>query len=117
MAPQDPARQDLDHDQPGRINYGADQSLDRRSDELDPGHDFCAYLLRMADMFRPGERGSVMTSPCMTCPEKGCGVKHDTCEKYAEYVKAYRRISQERFEGAELDRFLTRHLQPKKKRR
>ena len=25
-------------------------------------------------------------APCKTCPERGCGAKHDTCEKYAEWL-------------------------------
>ena len=32
--------------------------------------------------------------PCISCPETGCGAKHDTCEKYMEYkeqVNAIRR--------------------------
>lgn len=24
----------------------------------------------------------MIQSPCGKCPEKGCGVKHDSCEKY-----------------------------------
>ena len=25
------------------------------------------------------------TAPCITCPDKGCGSRHDTCEKYKEW--------------------------------
>lgn len=28
-----------------------------------------------------------MIAPCKDCPEKGCGKKHDTCEKYQRYVR------------------------------
>ena len=24
-------------------------------------------------------------APCKDCPEKGCGSKHDTCERYQEW--------------------------------
>lgn len=26
-------------------------------------------------------------APCKDCPEKGCGMKHSTCEAYIEYQK------------------------------
>ena len=27
-------------------------------------------------------------SPCVNCPEIGCGSKHDTCEKFKEFQRA-----------------------------
>lgn len=27
----------------------------------------------------------MIQSPCNKCPEKGCGLKHDTCEPYQEW--------------------------------
>lgn len=29
-------------------------------------------------------------SPCADCPRKGCGVYHDTCPEYQEWVKPFR---------------------------
>lgn len=29
--------------------------------------------------------------PCRTCPEKGCGDKHETCEPYKEWAEEWRR--------------------------
>ena len=33
-------------------------------------------------------RISPYSAPCGSCPEKGCGAKHATCEAYIEYRKA-----------------------------
>ena len=27
----------------------------------------------------------MIPSPCVDCPEAGCGIKHDTCEKFLEF--------------------------------
>lgn len=28
-----------------------------------------------------------MTAPCKDCPDKGCGARHSTCEKYLQFRK------------------------------
>ena len=28
-----------------------------------------------------------LRAPCIDCPEKGCGSKHDTCAKYQDFKK------------------------------
>jgi hypothetical protein len=30
---------------------------------------------------------SMRQAPCKDCPEKGCGSKHDSCQKYQEWDK------------------------------
>lgn len=34
--------------------------------------------------------------PCRECPEKGCGAKHNTCEKYKAWRSALDDINKER---------------------
>ena len=46
-------------------------------------------------------RISPYSAPCGSCPEKGCGAKHTTCEAYIEYRKAadeYNKSKVERIE-------------------
>lgn len=37
-----------------------------------------------------------MRAPCMDCPERGCGAKHDTCERYQAFVAERAREREER---------------------
>ena len=46
-------------------------------------------------------RISPYSAPCGSCPEKGCGAKHATCEAYIAYRKAadeYNKSKVERIE-------------------
>lgn len=46
-------------------------------------------------------RISPYSAPCGSCPEKGCGVKHTTCEAYIAFRKAadeYNKSKVERIE-------------------
>ena len=46
-------------------------------------------------------RISPYSAPCGSCPEKGCGAKHATCEAYIAYGKAadeYNKSKVERIE-------------------
>ena len=40
-------------------------------------------------------------SPCATCPEKGCGVKHSTCERYLEFKKKVEEQNKAHFDAYE----------------
>lgn len=47
-----------------------------------------------------------MICPCKTCPNKGCGPKHDTCELYLEWTKHIHQVAQtQRRKKAEETRF------------
>ena len=40
-------------------------------------------------------------SPCSDCPEKGCGAKHDTCEKYQDWNRKRQEMLVEQNKGSE----------------
>lgn len=40
-----------------------------------------------------------LKSPCMDCPECGCGAKHDTCGAYLAYVADRQEASREKMEA------------------
>lgn len=43
-----------------------------------------------------------MQSPCKFCPERGCGVKHDSCPEYQEFREMRAGISKQRAADAEV---------------
>lgn len=58
-----------------------------------------------------------MESPCKNCPERGCGIKHDTCDKYAAYAKARADVNRELTEIHRLDRHALFEDRARKKRK
>ena len=46
-----------------------------------------------------------MKCPCIECPERGCGEKHDTCEQFAEYKEWKRSIRAKKNLDAEYSAF------------
>lgn len=47
--------------------------------------------------------------PCKDCPERGCGTKHDTCEKFAEWQKINDRRKAQREQDAVIDNVVLHH--------
>ena len=45
------------------------------------------------------------TAPCITCPDKGCGSRHDTCEKYKEWDGKRKEILKKQKEEIESNSF------------
>ena len=46
-------------------------------------------------------RISPYSAPCGSCPEKGCGAKHATCEAYIAYRKAADEYNKSKVESIE----------------
>ena len=48
-------------------------------------------------------------APCKTCPDRGCGSRHDTCEKYAEWVALNDRRKADKDRDAIADNVILKH--------
>lgn len=40
-----------------------------------------------------------LRAPCVDCPDKGCGPKHDTCEKYLEFKRKQKEIQDQKLKA------------------
>lgn len=62
-------------------------------------------------------------APCLDCPDKGCGPKHDTCEKYQEFKKKQMDMQSKKLEDKQKGDYVyqviskTKKAQQHKKRR
>jgi hypothetical protein len=56
--------------------------------------------------------------PCKTCPRRGCGKAHDTCDKYKEWKLARERANARRGADAEITRaIISARLRIKREKR
>lgn len=51
------------------------------------------------------------TSPCATCPDKGCGSRHDTCEKYQKWISDKEAILEKQRKEIEFNTFKIERIQ------
>ena len=49
--------------------------------------------------------------PCANCPDKGCGSRHDTCEKYKEWIWQRNKVLKKHNEEVEATTFQIERIQ------